>query len=133
MKKWMASGLTFLLCGCLLEHLRKDIPPPGGCDQCHRYRISSDWEIAIAPVELGREDRLPEDDVVLRDLQRLPYHREVPAKRLTVFAAAASPEAIGDEETGIQCFVCHRSPGPPHDELRGTFPHPWGEDSPRDE
>ncbi|GAB4265631.1 MAG: cytochrome c [Deferrisomatales bacterium] len=114
---------------CVLGHVRKDIPPPGGCDRCHRHKISGNWEVVVSPVQFGREGGIPEDqDIVLRELRRIPYHKEVPAKRLTVFAAAASREVIGDEETGIQCFVCHRSPGPPHEKARGTFDprhHPW--------
>ncbi|MDW7709482.1 MAG: hypothetical protein SCH98_03330 [Deferrisomatales bacterium] len=113
--------------GCLLRHVTKEIPPPGGCDQCHRYTIAGRWEVSLAPVPLGREGGIPEDtDIILRELRDAPVHRAVPTRRLEVFAAAAPPEAVGDAETGIQCFVCHRSPGPPHRELRGTFPHPWG-------
>jgi hypothetical protein len=116
-----------VVAGCALEHVRKDIPPPGGCDACHRHKISSGWEIGITPVRLGRAGGIPEGvDIVLGDLRQFPYHREVPAKRLAVYAAAASPEVIGNEESGIQCFVCHRSPDPPHEEVRGRFPHPWG-------
>jgi hypothetical protein len=120
-----AAGLT---AACVLGHLTKEVPPPGGCDQCHRLKIAGNWEVAIAPVPLGKGGGIPEDsDVVLREVTSLPYHREVPAKRLAVYAAAARPEAVGTAETGIQCFVCHRSPGPPHETLRGTIPHPWGQ------
>ncbi len=113
--------------GCLLGHVTKEIPPPGGCDQCHRYTIAGRWEVSIAPVALGREGGIPEDtDIILRELQQVPVHKDVPSKRLEVFAAAAPREVVGDVESGIQCFVCHRSPGPPHPGLRGTFPHPWG-------
>lgn len=123
-----AAAATLLLAyGCLLGHVTREIPPPGGCDQCHRYTIAGRWEVSIAPAALGREGGVPEDtDIVLRELRDMPLHREVPARRLQVFAATAPREAMGDPETGIQCFVCHRSPGPPHQELRGTFPHPWG-------
>jgi hypothetical protein len=114
--------------GCLWKHAKMDIPPPGGCDACHRYKISGGWEVAIAPVRLGEAGGIPEDvDIVLRELQQMPYHAEVPTKRLAVYAAAAPPEVVGDEESGIQCFVCHRSPDPPHEKVRGRFHHPWGQ------
>ncbi len=113
--------------GCLVGHLKRDIPAPGGCDQCHRVSISSRWEVLVSPVHLGRDGGVPSDrDVVLAELQRLPVHRAVPAKRLEVFAATTPREAIGPPETGVQCFVCHRSPGGPHEGARGSFPHPWG-------
>ncbi len=120
-------GAAALAWGCLLGHVTREIPPPGGCDQCHRHKIAGNWELGIAPVALGREGGIPEDnDIVLRELREVPFHREVPSKRLAVFAASAPAETVGDAETGIQCFVCHRSPGPPHQDLRGNFPHPWG-------
>ncbi|GAB4253412.1 hypothetical protein [Deferrisoma sp.] len=119
---WVAA----VLAGCVIGHLKKDIPPPGGCDQCHRAKIAGDWEVTLAPVQLGREGGIPEDrDVVLREVREIPYHAKVPAKRLEVFAAQAPPELVGDTETGIQCFVCHKSPGPPHDKVRAKFHHPW--------
>ncbi|GEM_PF-323466 len=123
--RWVV-GAAVLLAGCVVGHLRKDIPPPGGCDQCHRARISSNWELALAPVQLGEEGGIPEDrDVVFREVRQLPYHAKVPAKRLAVFAAQTPPEKVGDAETGIQCFVCHKSPGPPHEKVRARFRHPW--------
>ncbi len=122
----LAFGLAISAAGCLWAHVSREIPPPGGCDQCHRQKIASNWEVGIAPVALGKDGGIPEDrDVILRELQTVPYHKEVSTKRLAVFAANAAPEAVGDPETGIQCFVCHRSPGPPHEELRGSFRHPW--------
>lgn len=133
----MRIGATVLLlaalgtAGCLLGHLSKDIPPPGGCDQCHREKIAADWVVEVSPVPLAKDGGLPGDrQVLFRELRQAPVHREVPSKKLEVFAASAPPEAIGDEETGIQCFVCHRSPGPPHEKLRGRFPHPWGRGTP---
>lgn len=124
---WILALLALTAVGCVIGHLTKDIPPPGGCDQCHRQKIGGDWSLAIAPVQLGEQGGIPEDkDIVMRQLLQVPSHREVPAKRLEVFAAAAPPETVGEAERGIQCFICHRSPGPPHGELRGRFDHPWG-------
>jgi hypothetical protein len=117
-----------LTAACALNHLTKEIPPPGGCDQCHHLKIADNWEVAVAPVPLGREGGIPEDtDVVLREVKSLPFHAEVPTKRLAIYAASAKPELVGNSETGIQCFICHRSPGPPHESFRGKIPHPWGQ------
>jgi hypothetical protein len=127
-KVMMALAAALAISGCLARHAAKEIPPPGGCDVCHRYKISSDWELGIATVPLGREGGVLEDsDIVLRELRQLPYHAAVTSKRLSVFAVSATPEVLGDEERGVQCFVCHRSPDPPHQQVRGKFPHPWGE------
>jgi hypothetical protein len=118
-----------LIAACTFgRHLTMEIPPPGGCDQCHRLKIAGNWELAIAPTPVGRQGGIPEDqDVVLREVQSLPYHREVPARRLAIYAEVTRPEVVGTAETGIQCFICHRSPNPPHETLRGTIPHPWGQ------
>lgn len=112
--------------GCVLSHVTKDIPPPGGCDSCHRVKISSGWEMGIAPVTLDRDGRPPEQrDRVVRELRQLPYHERVPERSLEIFAAAVTPDVVGEAETGIQCFVCHRSPEAPHQGMRGSFHHPW--------
>jgi hypothetical protein len=123
----LVAGIAIVLSACAIGHLRKEIQPPGGCDQCHRQRIASGWELSLAPARLGREGGIPEDrDVWLRELLSAPVHRRVPARRLELYAAAAPVERPEDSEKGIQCFVCHKSPSPPHEILRGTFPHPWG-------
>ena len=118
------------LSACISKHLTMEIPPPGGCDRCHHAKISGNWEVRAAPVVLGKEGGAPEKvDSALRALEAIPYHKEVPVKRLAVYAASAPPETVGDEETGVQCFVCHRSGSPPHDEkMRGR--HPWNRGSP---
>ncbi|MDF1554044.1 MAG: hypothetical protein P1P84_13325 [Deferrisomatales bacterium] len=125
-------GAALLLAGgyaCVASHLTKDIQPPGGCDQCHRGKIGGTWEISVVPVSLGREGGVVDArDVILREVRQVPYHSAVPTKRLEVFAAAAPAEVVGGDERGIQCFVCHRSPDPPHESLRGQFNHPWNKD-----
>lgn len=129
-----ATALAVLVCcalsGCIGTHLRKEIQPPGGCDQCHRGRILSGWTVGLAPVAFGKDGGMPESrDILLRELRAVPVHAEVPLGRLKVYAATVPPAAVGDSEEGIQCFLCHESPGPPHEGLKGTFPHPWGRPS----
>jgi len=117
---------------CVASHLTKEIQPPGGCDQCHRGKIGGGWEVTLAPVPLGREgNTLDAKDLIFREVRQVPYHSAVPTKRLEVFAEAAPAEVVGETEgdRGIQCFVCHRSPDPPHAPLRGQFPHPWGKEN----
>ncbi len=123
---WWLAGALVGIAGCVAGHLTRDIPPPGGCDRCHTSRISSNWELAFTPVQIGREGGVVEArDIVLQEVQRLPVHEKVPVRRLEVYAAQTPPETVGDAETGIQCFACHKSPGPPHEKTRGQFPHPW--------
>lgn len=123
-------GIALLLLAggyaCVASHLTKDIQPPGGCDQCHRVKIGGTWEVSLAPVPLGREGGVVDaTDVILREVRQVPYHSAVPTQRLEVFAEAAPAEVASGDERGIQCFVCHRSPDPPHEGLRGQFNHPW--------
>lgn len=126
MKRHVMLGIFALgASACVLSHVRMEIPPPGGCDQCHRAKIAGDWELRASPVALGRDGGGPDvRDIVLKEVQSLPYHQQVPVKKLAVYAAGAAPEAFGSEETGVQCFACHESPGPPHEKSRGH--HPWG-------
>lgn len=127
MKPVTAALLAVLVApACLATHVTKEIPPPGGCSQCHRQKISANWEIAVAPVPFGKEGGVPQpSDLALRGLQSIPYHANVPSQRLSVYAASAPSDAIGDDETGTQCFVCHTdSSGPPHEkQMRGR--HLW--------
>ena len=125
---------TLLLAGgyaCVASHVTKEIQPPGGCDQCHRGKIGSGWEVTLAPVPLGKEGgALETKDLIFREVRQVPYHSAVPTKRLEVFTEAAPAAVVGGEEDrGIQCFVCHRSPNAPHEALRGQFSHPWGKES----
>ncbi|MBI5017005.1 MAG: hypothetical protein HZB55_16160 [Deltaproteobacteria bacterium] len=126
MKAIAVAAAVLVTSACIATHLTMEIPPPGGCDQCHRQKIAANWEVSVAPVALGKEGGVPaESDVLLRGLQSVPYHSEVPVRKLAIYAAAAPAGSLGDEETGIQCFQCHRSPGPPHEKARGN--HPWGQ------
>lgn len=126
MKRHLIVGILALgASACLVRHVQMEIPPPGGCDQCHRVKISGNWELRASPAALGREGGAPEvKDIVLREVQSVPYHQKVPVKKLAVYVAGAPTETFEGEETGVQCFACHESPGPPHEGTRGY--HPWG-------
>lgn len=124
-RQLMVALLALTASACVLSHVRMEIAPPGGCDQCHRVKIAGDWVLKASPVLLGKDGGVTEArDIALREVQALPYHQQVPLKKLAVYAAAAPAESSGGMESGVQCFACHESPGPPHEKARGY--HPWG-------
>ena len=49
---------ALLLGACAMFLPGKAIPPPGGCDHCHKAHITSNWEAGITSAKLqGELDR----------------------------------------------------------------------------
>jgi len=99
----IVSVLT--LGGCAMFLTARAIPPPGGCDQCHKASISSNWEAGISTVALNDE------------LDR--YNWQKPESMLS------DPESPLEQQkiTELRCFRCHRGPDENHRTYRGRYHH----------
>lgn len=88
--------------GCTLAyHAGREIPPPGGCDRCHRVPIAADWQATLGSAEVPRPER------------RYPWQR--PESGLP----AATPP--GEQSLEEACFNCHRSPDLAHADYHGRY------------
>lgn len=98
-------ALTVLLIGCSMFGTWKAIPPPGGCDQCHRLSIGNDWQVAISPVTLHDESG------------KEPWQKP---------GSVSPPEPSPLEQRKIteeRCFFCHKGPDKAHVEYKGRYHH----------
>lgn len=94
--------------GCAMFSAWKNIPPPGGCDECHTVTISNDWKVSYqAPVlsdERGRQA-----------FQTPEYNQRRTEK------PDSSLELRKTEDS--KCFDCHKAPDSMHKERKGRFHH----------
>lgn len=101
------TGAAFLLMGGLvactvLHHGGRAIPPPGGCDQCHRVPVSADWQAVLTSAEVPHPG------------ERYPWQRP---------DAVGTTEATGPVHQNIEeaCFQCHQSPDLAHADYHGRY------------
>ena len=89
--------------GCSMIHFSKNIPAPGGCNECHAKSIGNNWEITIAPATLSKE---------------------------TGEYSWQQPESIEQKQffqledqkiTELRCFRCHKGPDGAHTEYKGRY------------
>lgn len=91
--------------GCAMFGSWKAIPPPGGCDQCHKKAINADWQVAYSPVTLSDESG-----------------RNAWQKPESVMPPQSSPlEQM--KVTEERCFRCHKGPNKAHTEYKGRYHH----------
>lgn len=99
---------TIYVSGCAMFTAWKNIPPPGGCDECHTAAISNDWKVSYqAPIltdERGREA-----------FQTAEYNQRRTGK------PDSSLQLRKTEDT--KCFDCHKSPDSMHKDRAGRFHH----------
>ena len=96
------SGAVY---GCSMFRSWKAIPPPGGCDQCHTEPISSDWQVAFAPVTLTDETGRPA--------------WQKPESMLPPQESPLEEQKITEQ----RCFRCHKGPDKAHTEYKGRYHH----------
>jgi len=99
----IVAGLA--LGGCAMFLTAKAIPPPGGCDQCHKFEISSNWEAGLSTAMLNDE------------LDRHNWQ-----KPESIFPDPESPleqQKISEQ----RCFRCHRGPDEAHKTYQGRYHH----------
>jgi len=101
-------AVLLLLCGCAMFQAWQEIPPPGGCDQCHTLPISSNWQVAYKAPILSDERG--------RDFFKTPEYNMPKGDQ-----PSSSLEIRKVEE--LKCFECHKAPNTAHRERMGRFHH----------
>lgn len=109
----IASVVIIFLCvlyvnGCAMFTAWKNIPPPGGCDECHTAAISNDWKISYQSPALSDERG--------RQAFQTPEYNQRPGAR-----PDSSLELRKTEDS--KCFDCHKSPDSMHKGRTGRFHH----------
>ena len=96
---------TFALGGCAMFLTARAIPPPGGCDQCHKAQITHHWEAGITTAKLQDElDRhnWQKPDAILPDPESPLEQQKISEQR---------------------CFRCHNGPDKLHESYTGRYHH----------
>lgn len=96
------------LTACTMFTAWRSIPPPGGCEECHKVQITSNWQLSYKPSTLSDERG------------NLSFQTEA-ATMPRLDKPATSVDRQKMEE--LSCFQCHNAPDPSHKPLRGKFHH----------
>ncbi|PLX41658.1 MAG: hypothetical protein C0608_04685 [Deltaproteobacteria bacterium] len=123
---WAVSASLFMACAG--EHMMMEIPPPGGCDRCHKADIGGDWSAVFTTADPGFQGGPGISEGYKEKVLALPVHQDTPEAKLSVYLGDDAQEAVEPTESGVQCFLCHRAPTPEHRQRLGGFPHPWGKE-----
>jgi hypothetical protein len=102
------SGALVAISGCTMFAAWKSIPPPGGCDQCHKVAISNNWQATYKPADISNEQG------------RLSF--QTPEFNQPYLGGQQSPldEKKVEEKA---CFDCHKSPSAAHRDRKGRYHH----------
>ncbi len=94
--------------GCTMITAWKSIPPPGGCDQCHKVPISTNWQVTYQAAMISDErGRLA--------FQTPEYNQPS--------LGGQQPLLDGKKVEEKACFDCHKAPTPAHKQHKGRFHH----------
>ncbi len=114
-RKWqgvylLVSGLLFLsLCtACTMFRAWRTIPAPGGCEDCHKVPISSNWQVSYRPAVLSDERN------------RVYFQTEEYTLQPGVKPKSPVDKQMVEE---LACFECHNAPNSEHRTMKGRFHH----------
>jgi len=100
--------MLYTLTGCRMFTAWRSIPAPGGCEECHKVPISSNWQLSYRPATLSDE--------------RGGQSFQTPA---SVMPASSKPASSLEKQKveQLSCFECHNAPDESHKHLKGKFHH----------
>lgn len=100
--------MVYMLTACTMFTAWRSIPAPGGCEECHKVPISSNWQLSYRPATLNDErggqsfqspgSLRPDTEKPLSSVQKQKVEQ-------------------------LSCFECHNSPNAAHKALKGKFHH----------
>lgn len=97
-----------MLPSCTMFTAWRAIPPPGGCEECHKVPISANWQVTYKPAVLSDERN------------RVYFQTEEYSQ-----TAAGKPTSPADKRKleELTCFECHNAPDSAHRTMKGKFHH----------
>jgi len=106
---WLSFFFSvFFICGCAMFTAWQAIPPPGGCDQCHKIPISTNWQLAYKAPILSDERN--------RDYFQTPEYN---MPRTDKPASSLEVRKVEDQK----CFESHKAPNEAHKGKMGRYHH----------
>jgi hypothetical protein len=104
----LLAGTLYLLSSCAMFTAWRAIPPPGGCDECHKVQISTNWQVSYRPADLTS------------DLHVVSFQTPESLMPKTEKPASVQEKQKVEELT---CFECHNAPDAAHKSMKGKFHH----------
>lgn len=109
MKLLLLSAIAlYLMTACTMFTAWRSIPAPGGCEECHKVPISSNWQLSYRPATLTDE-----------------RSQETFQRPESMITKGDKPETPLDKKKVEQlpCFDCHNAPDDRHKQRKGKFHH----------
>lgn len=99
---------SYLLTSCTMFKAWRAIPAPGGCDECHKIPISTNWQVTYKPA-------------ILSDERNRAYFQTEEYSA----APTGKPQSAVDRQKveELTCFECHNAPNSAHKAMKGKFHH----------
>ena len=94
--------------GCNMFKAWRSIPAPGGCEECHKVPISSNWQATYKPATLTDE----RGGYAFQKAESVQPPSQKPASSLEM-----------QKVEQLACFECHNAPNAAHRQLKGNFHH----------
>jgi len=102
------AGTLYMLSACAMFTAWRAIPPPGGCEECHKIPISANWQVTYRPADLSS------------DLHGASFQTPESLMPRTERPASIQEKQKVEE---LSCFECHNSPDAAHKSMKGKFHH----------
>ncbi|NVO00592.1 MAG: cytochrome C [Geobacteraceae bacterium] len=105
----LLSALSlYFMTACTMFTAWRSIPAPGGCEECHKVPISSNWQLSFKPVTLTDE-----------------RNQEAFQRPESLITQTSKPGSAVEKQKVEQlpCFDCHNAPDETHKERKGKFHH----------
>lgn len=98
----------YLMTACTMFTAWRSIPAPGGCEECHKVPITSNWQLSFKPATLTDERN---QEAFQRPESLITKHDKL--------QSAVEKQKVEQ----LPCFDCHNAPNDSHKERKGKFHH----------
>src|SRR5512137_1901043 len=102
----LVAIMLYMLSACTMFTAWRSIPAPGGCEECHKVPISTNWQVTYRPAALTDE-----------------RNREAFQSPESIMPNQARPASPVEKQKleELSCFECHKAPNDSHTARKGKF------------